>query len=149
MRIIGPKLTVLCSLTENALCSLSFDVIYSILHFRCINAHFMASYTQPSEVCSVLIALHLPFGSQLRALQPQVPQWERKFTLSERTFPSLHKTHSNSTSSHYSSTLIETASILGAAAFFVLSTYDKAKPYACVCETFSDAGCRHIISFML
>lgn len=64
--LIVLKLTLysaLLSFTEAFFCSLPFDIIYSILHFKCINAHFIPSYIQPSEVCSVLIALHLPFKS--------------------------------------------------------------------------------------
>lgn len=54
-----------------------------------------------------------------------------------------HKTHFNSTSSHYASTLIETANIFrGSCSIFVLCMYDKAKAYACVCEMCSNAGWR-------
>lgn len=72
--------------------TLFIHIVYT-LHFKCMYLHLVRSKSRQSEVCFVLIALHLPFKPSLLALQPWLSQWEHKSALSERTFPSLHKTH--------------------------------------------------------
>lgn len=57
-----------------------------------------------------------------------------------------HKTHFNSTSSHYAFTLIETGNIFRGSRSFLYCVYDKAKAYACVWEMCSTAGWRQTVA---
>lgn len=115
--------------SHNAEAKIVFTSLLTYSTFRCTHLHFMPRYHRQRESLfrAHSLAPFFWFKPQLYALQPLVSRWEHKSALSERTFPSLHKTHFNSTSSHYASTFDWNSLHFSEAAafFFVL----------CICMT--------------